>query len=408
MNYIYSSVCSLVNLAVGIAVDSFTTMLSYMIAPQNDNVLQNLTIQDLVTKHLTIQTKSPKASHVSPNLTDHTNTIIQNYNVKNVQFDDDPEYIINSYSPHLSYDTNTVDITSNHRTCQMKIKQTYYNDQSFIDNSYDNHVWDHVMGHVDDYTNDYKTLMIINDDINNLTPNLVVKINNVPYIYSGGPNNLSNTNLATHLEHLFNTVPMGHIKRIVFRGINFAKSRYSFPMVPIFNIQFYDIIKKLTNVESFIFNNVVLSKSMTNYMTNYMLHLENLTELSMINCNLTDNHINKIIKNRPKLLSLDISNNNKLTDKCLDTIGVMCKNILHLNLSNCHNITDKSIIDIIDKFKYIQILNVENCCKLSDRSLCRLTECTHLQELYCQGCKNISYHTINHLLNLNSNLRVPN
>ncbi|KAJ3674581.1 hypothetical protein LUZ60_005197 [Juncus effusus] len=114
--------------------------------------------------------------------------------------------------------------------------------------------------------------------------------------------------------------------------------------------------------------------------------IESLKGLETLNLNacqkITDKGIEAITIICPNLNAISLYWNVGLTNESIKHIVKNCKHIIDLNLSGCKNITDKSMLLIADKYPNLEKLNITRCIKLTDNGLLQiLTKCSFLQSL---------------------------
>jgi hypothetical protein len=107
-----------------------------------------------------------------------------------------------------------------------------------------------------------------------------------------------------------------------------------------------------------------------------------------------DPDFRKLIKSKIKYsrsqLSLNLSNNDEITDKDIKDLGPL----YYLNLTNCVNITNEGIKSLNN----ICILNVSNCHQITDDGI---KDLTNIDVLNLGGCEQITYECMIYVMTKN-------
>ncbi|PWN19198.1 RNI-like protein [Microstroma glucosiphilum] len=100
---------------------------------------------------------------------------------------------------------------------------------------------------------------------------------------------------------------------------------------------------------------------------------EHLRILDLTNCNtISDDAIEGIISNAPRIRNLGLSKCTRLTDETVYSISRLGKNLQYLHLGHVSNITDRGVRHLVDHCTRIRYLDLANCTQLTDLSVMEL------------------------------------
>lgn len=100
---------------------------------------------------------------------------------------------------------------------------------------------------------------------------------------------------------------------------------------------------------------------------------EHLRILDLTNCNtISDDAIEGIISNAPRIRNLGLSKCTRLTDETVYSISKLGKNLQYLHLGHVSNITDRGVRHLVDHCTRIRYLDLANCTQLTDLSVMEL------------------------------------
>lgn len=100
---------------------------------------------------------------------------------------------------------------------------------------------------------------------------------------------------------------------------------------------------------------------------------EHMRILDLSNCStISDDAIEGIIANAPRIRNLLLSKCTRLTDESLINIAKLGKNLQHLHLGHCSNITDRGVRHLVDRCSRLRFLDLACCSHLTDLSVTEL------------------------------------
>lgn len=96
-------------------------------------------------------------------------------------------------------------------------------------------------------------------------------------------------------------------------------------------------------------------------------------------------------KKLSKLRAIDVSENEHLSDKCLQGLAAGCKQLRYINLQNAVNLTDSGICSLLKSSKSLQLINFSGVINITNKSLLTLAaNCPNVVSLNLNRCKQIT------------------
>ena len=124
--------------------------------------------------------------------------------------------------------------------------------------------------------------------------------------------------------------------------------------------------------------------------------LDNLRELDLTTCVVSDEFMNKVLQSVKKLEKLNLKGVQNLTNVGLEAVADTCPGLKYLILDYStgeakSNITDAGIERVVEKCHLLKVLNLSNCVELTDRSIQVVAAYSpNLQELYLTNILSLS------------------
>lgn len=126
--------------------------------------------------------------------------------------------------------------------------------------------------------------------------------------------------------------------------------------------------------------------------------VSDLISLDLSDCRqITDDEIDLIATNCPKLEELRLSGCFEIEDKGFWSVGKHCKQLTSLDISRCQRLTEEGMVELVGLTTQIAVLNLSSCRAINDQVVITITKLLRsLKELDIQNC-HVSEVVLNHI-----------
>lgn len=111
-----------------------------------------------------------------------------------------------------------------------------------------------------------------------------------------------------------------------------------------------------------------------------------------INCGMTitDTTLHEVAGLIPYMRVIRISNCDEITDNGICNLGIQCHALQEMYMNGCTQVSVVGLRQIVHLCKSLEVLDLSDCPQMNDQTLIALASCVQIKKLVFQRCKHIS------------------